>query len=432
MIAIPSRWQFLNHHFASLDLYPVPDFRVTYDFMCAFFSCRYLPPEIGCLNNLEYLGLSFNKMRNLPDEITSLNLLIQLRVTNNKLIDLHLRLSCLQRLEILDLSNNRLTSLEYSELESMHNLRILNLQHNQLRGCGTPSWICCNLGGNVSDLSNDESAEIDVYGGVIQEIHAARRGDEWKCRYNLQAKARQEQLNSCRKLKVDAATESSSERCMTCRVSGHSVNASSKDLSVVPDEKLIIEDLSPECEVQGNSVTVPGSEDFGPVKESVNTCSCPAIDSDRKHKEIGSNAALGSPSDAVEIIYPMASMMQDEIVPLCHWVAMRKNCMLTCGKFLLDRERNEELDAILLRARAFLHQFKHFNKSNDHKEVALDSLLMASLLALFVLDHFGGSDKSAVTQRTRKAVSGSNYMKPFVCTCATGIIDDTSKATRHV
>ncbi|KAL0285308.1 UNVERIFIED_CONTAM: Mitogen-activated protein kinase kinase kinase A [Sesamum angustifolium] len=70
------------------------------------------------------------------------------------------------------------------------------------------------------------------------------------------------------------------------------------------------------------------------------------------------------------------------------------------------RERDEELDAILLRARAFLHQFKHFNKSiNDHKDVTLDSLLMASLLALFVSDHFGGSDKSAVIQRTQKAVS---------------------------
>ncbi|KAL2242670.1 UNVERIFIED_CONTAM: hypothetical protein Sindi_0385000 [Sesamum indicum] len=92
------------------------------------FSIRYLPPEIGCLNNLEYLDLSFNKMRNLPDEITSLNLLIQLKVTNNKLIDPPLRLSCPQRLEILDLSNNQLTSLKYSELESMHNFRILNLQ----------------------------------------------------------------------------------------------------------------------------------------------------------------------------------------------------------------------------------------------------------------------------------------------------------------
>lgn len=98
------------------------------DFMCAFFSCRYLPPEIGCLNNLEYLDLSFNKMRNLPDEITLLNLLISLKVANNKLVKLPLRLPNLQRLESLDLSSNRLTSLECLELESMHNLQSLNLQ----------------------------------------------------------------------------------------------------------------------------------------------------------------------------------------------------------------------------------------------------------------------------------------------------------------
>ncbi|KAK4434057.1 putative serine/threonine-protein kinase DDB [Sesamum alatum] len=473
------------------------------------FSIRYLPPEIGCLNNLEYLDLSFNKMRNLPDEITSLNLLIHLKVTNNKLIDLPLRLSCLQRLEILDLSNNRLTSLQYSELESMHNLRILNLQHNQLRRCRIPSWICCNLGGNVTDLSNDESAEMDVYDGVIQEIHgscvaplsnlsglspnnrslAARRGDGWKRRYNLQTKARQERLNYCRKWKVDAAAQSSSEKCMTCIVSGHSDNASSKDLSVVPEEKLSNEDLSPECEVQGNSVTGPGREDFGPVKEYVKACSCPAIDSDGIHKEVGYNAALGSLSDNVEVLDGGSSSQYSHCVqkPKRHseedlynpkptksrrptndpsylsclyskrsfcgvadhlpdgfYDAGRDRPFMPLGSYekklhanlreviLLDRERDEELDAILLRARAFLHQFKQFNKSiNDHKEVALDSLQMASLLALFVSDHFGGSDKSAVIQRTRKTASGSNYMKPFVCTCATGIIDDTSKAARQ-
>lgn len=75
-----------------------------------------------------------------------------------------------------------------------------------------------------------------------------------------------------------------------------------------------------------------------------------------------------------------------------------------------------------------MYKFKQINGSTDEdEEYAIDSLQVASLLALFVSDHFGGNDKSAVIQRTRRAVSGSNHMKPFVCTCASGVISDASK-----
>lgn len=92
------------------------------------FCCRYLPPEIGCLKNLEHLDLSFNKMKYLPIEIGYLKALISLKVANNKLVELPPGLSSLQRLENLDLSNNRLTSLGSFELSLMHNLQTLNLQ----------------------------------------------------------------------------------------------------------------------------------------------------------------------------------------------------------------------------------------------------------------------------------------------------------------
>lgn len=96
--------------------------------MHIFFCCRYLPPEIGCLSNLEQLDLSFNKMKYLPTEICYLKALISLKVANNKLVELPSGLSLLQRLENLDLSNNRLTSLGYLDLCLMHNLQNLNLQ----------------------------------------------------------------------------------------------------------------------------------------------------------------------------------------------------------------------------------------------------------------------------------------------------------------
>lgn len=44
-------------------------------------------------------------------------------------------------------------------------------------------------------------------------------------------------------------------------------------------------------------------------------------------------------------------------------------------------------------------------------------------------DHFGGSAKGAMIERTRRAISGSNYEKPFVCTCSTGSRDTISRQT---
>uniref|UniRef100_A0A2N9HY03 Protein kinase domain-containing protein n=1 Tax=Fagus sylvatica TaxID=28930 RepID=A0A2N9HY03_FAGSY len=99
---------------------------------------------------------------------------------------------------------------------------------------------------------------------------------------------------------------------------------------------------------------------------------------------------------------------------------------------LVDRKRDEELDAITLSAQALVFHLKHLNGLSRNRDGdAVDVLQIASLLALFVSDHFGGSDRGAIVERTRKAVSGSNYQNPFVCTCSTGnseSIGTTNKA----
>ncbi|XP_039040154.1 uncharacterized protein LOC120178362 isoform X2 [Hibiscus syriacus] len=98
---------------------------------------------------------------------------------------------------------------------------------------------------------------------------------------------------------------------------------------------------------------------------------------------------------------------------------------------LVDRERDEELDAIALSAQAMVFHLKHLNGlSKDKERVAVDNFQIASLLALFVSDHFGGSDRSGIVERTRKAVSGSNYKKPFICTCSTGNNDSSSASNK--
>ncbi|XWS08908.1 hypothetical protein CRYUN_Cryun40dG0041100 [Craigia yunnanensis] len=98
---------------------------------------------------------------------------------------------------------------------------------------------------------------------------------------------------------------------------------------------------------------------------------------------------------------------------------------------LVDRERDEELDAITLTAQALVFHLKHLNGlAKDKERVPVDNFQIASLLALFVSDHFGGSDRSGFVERTRKAVSGSNYKKPFICTCSTGNGDSASASNK--
>ncbi|XP_042489073.1 uncharacterized protein LOC122069186 [Macadamia integrifolia] len=100
---------------------------------------------------------------------------------------------------------------------------------------------------------------------------------------------------------------------------------------------------------------------------------------------------------------------------------------------LVDRERDEELDAIALSAQALVSGLKQLRGSVQERErFTVGNLQVASVLALYVSSCFGGSDRDAIVERTRKAVAGSNYQKPFVCTCATGNHDGDKKSTKKI
>ncbi|XP_051127836.1 uncharacterized protein LOC127249183 isoform X2 [Andrographis paniculata] len=471
------------------------------------FSIRYLPPEIGCLSNLEYLDLSFNKMRNLPGEIASLNSLTSLKIANNKLVELPLGLSNLQRLENMDLSNNRLTSLGCLELESMYNLHSLNLQHNRLRGCHIPSWICCNLEGNYINFSNEESSEMDVYEGPIEEIQcspcsplvpsshlngtvpnnrclAARKAKGWKRQHNLKTKSRQERVNGYKKWKVDSTSLSSLGKSKTCRVCVDSDAEPSGSVSVVSDEELDNKDIFLEGDLDEISVIDPGNKDIDRKKGSAGGCSCPRIDSDgcqankisespsvrvfdeasssehpncliksKRHsdgnldnpKPTKSRRPTNNPSFLSSQYSESSFCGVEDFLPDGFYDAGRDRPFMSLASYdenahvnsreviVLDRERDEALDIILLRARALVSQFRQMNSFiNRHKGFAAENLQIASLLALFVSDHFGGSDKSAIIWRTRKSVSGSNFNKPFVCTCATGNSSNTDNNNKGI
>ncbi|KAK2647110.1 hypothetical protein Ddye_022305 [Dipteronia dyeriana] len=100
---------------------------------------------------------------------------------------------------------------------------------------------------------------------------------------------------------------------------------------------------------------------------------------------------------------------------------------------LVDRKYDEELDAITLSAKALVLHLKQSNGlTKDGDTQLVDNLQIAWLLALFVSDHFGGSDRSTIVEKTRKNMSGLNYGKPFVCTCSTGNGESVSTSSKQI
>ncbi|MQL80067.1 hypothetical protein Taro_012525 [Colocasia esculenta] len=105
-------------------------------------------------------------------------------------------------------------------------------------------------------------------------------------------------------------------------------------------------------------------------------------------------------------------------LPLCNYEQIL--CLDSREVILLDREKDEELDAILLTAKRLLSMLKRPNNFGEEAEFVVDDLHRASMLALFVSDCFGGSDRSCSVLRMRHSVLGSCEQRPFVCTCSTG------------
>ncbi|KAF8369496.1 hypothetical protein HHK36_032490 [Tetracentron sinense] len=494
------------------------------------FSIRYLPPEIGCLNKLEYLDLSFNKLKSLPNEITSLNALKSLKVANNKLVELPSDLYCLQKLENLDLSNNRLKSLGSLKLMSMHSLQNLNLQYNKLLNCcQIPSWICCNLEGNGKDRSNDEFisalVEMDVFDAGIQEIDkslpckgspntsssllsepssssrcsASRRMRKgWKRRDYFQQKARQEHLNNSRKWRGENHDK---KMAMKGAVKRKQLPALASE-SLAEGASVIVVDLDDDdtqrLSGEADNILINNCED-DTINQSKGyfgeNCSCVVVDSlgadndcdyeCREHdaspafalngisdhdEDSSSEACKNSPKSKrhsdrdldnpkpskfrrpvddhpnLSCKYSNESLcsINDRILdgfydagrdrPFMPLQSYEQSFPLDSREVILvDRKRDEELDAIALSAQELVSRLKQAGSSSKERDqTVVDNLQIASLLALFVSDHFGGSDRSTIIERTRKAVSGSNYRKPFVCTCPTGNNDDNKTATKQI
>ncbi|KAG2267375.1 hypothetical protein Bca52824_061930 [Brassica carinata] len=451
------------------------------------FSIRYLPAEIGCLTSLEYLDLSFNKIKSLPNEISFLSSLVSLKVAHNRLIELPSVLALLQNLESLDVSNNRLATLDPLDLSLMPRLQILNLQFNKLPCyCCIPAWIQCNLGGNYEEMGVDTMSEMDVYEspyenntitvphkgshrnplimstGVssISRCFSARKSSKrWKRRQHYyQQRARQERLNNSRKWKGEVSPEELNLKMYVVEETGKQGMVDSiclDDNYKLSEESEVVESVvtSEETESSLKSDLVSDNSQLKSERDNKECCevkasSSPSLDynssSEKEDLDNPKASKCHRPStDTANPSYKYSSSSfcsTEDSLPDGFFDAGRDRPFMPLSRYekilpldsreviLLDRAKDEELDAITSSARALVARLKKLNRLTAD----VDNLQVASYLALFVSDHFGGSDRASVVQTTRKAVSGSNYQKPFICTCLAGNQDDLAALNKQV
>ncbi|EOY15683.1 Leucine-rich repeat protein kinase family protein, putative [Theobroma cacao] len=452
-----------------------------------YFSIRYLPSEIGCLTNLEFFDISFNNIKNLPAEISNLNELITLKVVHNKLMELPSSLSKLNKLENLDLSNNRLTSLRPLELEAMHRLKNLNVGYNKIMNCcqiHIPGWISCDLEGNKSNgkglsvgvCESVEEKEVSVSSDCPRgntslemlsqsgksrfESQSLSSGKRWKRR-------QQDKLRNYKKLKSEGNGEDvlSSETGLQSELYVVDLNGDENDKGESENsfigENAVVETLASEenCICLDHEAIKEGKKEYdeqdeisvssqgkGSYSESFNSSCMSKRHSSCDLDDNPKTCKYQKPNDgnfSLSRKYNNTSFCSvKDRIPDGFYDAGRDRLFMSLESYerilhldsreviLADREKDEQLDAITLSAQALISSWKKLNGlASNGEPTPMDNLQIASLLALFVSNRFGGSDRSFSIEKTRKAVSGSNYLKPFVCSCATGNNDCVNDST---
>lgn len=452
----------------------------------SFNKMRNLPVEITHLNSLLSLKVANNKLIEVPPGLSSLQRLESLDFSNN-------RLTSLENLDLLSMYNLQRLNLQHNKLLRCCSIpswvccnlegNFLYLSKDDLTSSSSEMDVLEGYDQETSENSQN-GASMSLAGHLCgsaptHRCFRPRKSKRWKRQYYLQQRARQERLNNSRK-------------CVACKhselIDDSLVEGSS---SIVDDDTNDKELFTEEAECKDSLASVVDEHIRLKEDHYVERSSCVAPDSIETCIDIQNcktcDASVGSLSDAADVVEessssevsnspPKSKRHLDGVIdnpkpcktrrPTDHSeVSCKYSLMSFCGiddylpdgfydagrdrpfmslrsyeqnlhldsreVILVDRQRDEMLDAIALRAQALIFHFKQIDGLfKDREHVAVDNLQIASLLALLVSDHFGGSDRSNIVQRARKEVSGSNYSKPFVCTCPTGNDDTTSMVTK--
>ncbi|KAF6161821.1 hypothetical protein GIB67_008582 [Kingdonia uniflora] len=425
-----------------------------------------LPSGLSCLQRLEHLDLSYNRLISLGC----------------------LELASMQTLQKLDLQSNRLRSccqippwvccnLEGNGKDTSNDEFISSVVVD-VSGVADQN-LDRSYSSNGSHVISSDSMSV-VSSSSSKCIAARKKGSKgWKRRDYLQQRARQERLNTIRKSRSgdrhhittmtvdpkhkkcklppvasDSLCESSSftlsqsgilehrgendREALACRADPRSSTNDGEDENISVDSISICKGCDRECEGAHNDLLA--NSDDGSSSDASKGTAKSKRHSDRdlnNPKPSKSRRPVGDHSN-LSCKYSIESFCSsNDHLPDGFYDAGRDRPFMSLQNYdqslsldsreviLVDRERDEELDVIALSAQALLSPLKQQNISvQDGKEMAIDNLQRASLLALFVSNWFGGSDRSNLIARTRKSVAGSNYSKPFVCSCPTGNDDN--------
>ena len=125
-----------------------------------------IPPELGKLINLRYLGLTFNKLSgNIPPELGNLANLEEMRLSLNLLSGkIPPELGKLAQLSILYLGSNNLSGAIPDEIGNLSNLRDLQVWSNELTGV-IPAEL-----GNLQNLEQLRLPNNQLEGGIPEEL----------------------------------------------------------------------------------------------------------------------------------------------------------------------------------------------------------------------------------------------------------------------
>lgn len=94
------------------------------------------------------------------------------------------------------------------------------------------------------------------------------------------------------------------------------------------------------------------------------------------------------------------------------------------------RERDEDLDEIALSAQQLIGRLGSPLPKNGEQQIqqmmTMDTFQRITMLALFVSDCFGGSDKTQNVTNMRRAALGGTAGAPFVCSCSSSLSAESS------
>ncbi|KAI5347811.1 hypothetical protein L3X38_000698 [Prunus dulcis] len=327
-----------------------------------------------------------------------------------------------------------------------------------------PSWICCNLEGNGKDTLDDDcsssSVEMDVYETPIQKNDESLSRRDGECKPGntdhlasesypegasdainldddddgdkdlLSREVQSENVHEdvvCRK--VSLKKELDVGNCSSVSIDSNTVDKSDEkdfcefDASLIPGQEVSAkQDEGTSSEISKS--TTHHKRPFDGHHDNLRQLKYPrsrAADSTNLSVKYSELSFCSTEDSLSEGFYDAG---RDR--PFMPLEVYEQNFHLDSHEvFLVDKEWDAELDAILRSAQESVYRLYSDGNQADELQIAL-------FLALFVSDHFGGTDRGALVEWARKANPHSDYSKPFVCTCPTGNMDSISLSTKPV